>query len=79
MLDYSRIDEMAISGYQYAAGEGSVPELFDQLDIDAFNAGIRNYNGRHDALVPQLFVRTRIDRDGANGAVSDKELAIVGA
>lgn len=54
MFNYSRIDAMARAGYRYAAGEETVPRLIDQMDIDAFNAGISNYNVHHGTQVPPL-------------------------
>jgi hypothetical protein len=75
-----RIDAMAIAGYRFAAGTGSMPELLDDLDIDAFNAGIANHNGKHGTHVPRVF-ETMKTRYGAHetGRQADKELAIVGA
>ena len=78
-MDFSRIDTMATHGYEYAAQRGKVPKLKDQMDIDAFNAGISNFNIRNGAHIAPLLIRTRKFSDGANGRVADKELAIVGA
>jgi len=51
IFNYRRIDEMAILGYEYAAGRGRVPAFRDQMDIDAFNAGVSNYNVKHGTSI----------------------------
>lgn len=78
-MDFSRIDEIAKCGYEYASGNGVVPKLNDQMDVDSFNAGISNFNIRNGCNVPPLFERNRRLQDGANSRLADKELAIVGA
>lgn len=74
------IDEIARSGYWYAAGKGQIPNLDSQLAIDAFNAGVSNYNIRQNAHVPKLMEGMKsIYIQGSNNGCADKELAIVGA
>lgn len=81
MMDFSRIDSLAASGYQHAAGTlKNMPQLLDQLDIDAFNAGISNFNVRQGMFVPNLMEGMKIMHiQGSNNGCADKELAIVGA
>ena len=77
---FTQVDDIAFAGYDFAAGRGAVPALGDQMDIDAFNAGIANFNATHGANIPPLFERTRTLMDGTNtGRYSDKDLALVGA
>jgi|GEM_PF-3776014 len=79
-MNFNRIDSVARLGYQFAAGNGGIPRLTDQLDIDAFNAGISNHNSRHGTamgLVKEGMKSTHIQ--GSNNGLADKELAIVGA
>lgn len=80
-MDFSRIDSIAASGYQHAAGIlKSMPKLLDQLDIDAFNAGVSNYNVRHGTFVSKLMEGMKVTHiQGSNNGCADKELAIVGA
>lgn len=79
-MDFDRMDGMAWCGYKHAEGVlPTMPKFRDDIDVDAFNVGIRNYNSRHGTNVPPLFVRDRKIQDGANGVTADKELAIVGA
>jgi len=79
-MNFTQVDDVAFAGYDFAAGHGRVPKLHDQFDVDAFNAGIANFNATHGTNVPPLFERTRTICDGTNaGQSSDKSLAIVGA
>jgi len=79
--NFSRLDEMARAGYLYAQGDKRALPLFKtDIDIDAFNAGINNFNIKNNANVPHPPVFTTKLNDGTNtGQSSDKELAIVGA
>ena len=70
---------MAFAGYDFAAGGGDVPALTDQMDIDAFNAGIANFNARHGTNIPPLFERERTLSANDGLGQADKVLAIVGA
>lgn len=80
-MDFSRIDNLAVCGYQHAAGTlEKMPKLDDQLDIDAFNAGVSNYNAGHGTHVPKLMEGMKSTHiQGSNNGCADKELAIVGA
>jgi hypothetical protein len=62
--DFSRIDNLARAGYNYAAGDRRVPILQNQLEIDAFNAGISNHNVRHGTsiLPPREEMKTTYSR-----------------
>lgn len=46
--NYARIDRMALAGYEYAERGcvGPMPKMADQLDADAFHAGISNFRVR---------------------------------
>lgn len=79
-MNFHRIDSMARLGYQFAAGNGGVPRLADQFDIDAFNAGISNHNARNGTTVgPVLEGMKSTHIQGSSNGLADKELAIVGA
>ena len=79
-MDFTRIDEMAFAGYQFAAGNGGSMGFRDQLDIDAFNAGISNHNQRHGTHIKPVLEGMKITRiQGSENGCADKELAIVGA
>lgn len=71
------VDDYAMAGYRYASGFGPIPQFGEEIDIDAFNAGIRNYNetkSAHVFPVHEAMKRTYHDTDGGH---SDKELATV--
>jgi hypothetical protein len=71
------IDDMAMAGYGYAAGKEEMPKLQCQLDIDAFNMGIRQYNDRHGASVSTVVEGVREVRHDKCSGRADKELAII--
>lgn len=80
MLDFTEIDALARAGFEFSAGRGCIPPLLDQLSIDAFNAGISNYNTRYEKNVSKVLESSRTLQDGTNtGQSADKQLAIVGA
>lgn len=76
---FTQVDDMAFAGYNFAAGSGAVPALTDQIDVDAFNAGIANFNARHGTNIPPLFERERTLSANDGLGQADKVLAIVGA
>jgi hypothetical protein len=78
MLDFAEIDGLARAGYAFSAGHGRMPNLIDQLSIDAFNAGVSNYNIRRGQKAPKVMESSRKHQDGTNTAQSsDKSLAII--
>lgn len=75
--DHFDVDDVAVAGYVYAAGRGGIPKLQSQLDIDAFNMGIRQHNDRHGTRVAKVVEGMRERRhDGCFGR-ADKELALI--
>lgn len=79
-MDTLKIDQIALSGYEYAEGSGLIPDLNSQFEIDCFNAGISNFNVRNNTHIPPIKegMKTTWVQGSSNGC-SDKELAIVGA
>lgn len=78
-MDFSRIDGLAICGYEYASGAvNKMPKLLDQLDVDSFNAGIMNFNVRNKGNSKSLLEGMKYTHHDCGG-MADKELAIVGA
>ncbi|MEJ6003773.1 hypothetical protein [Paucibacter soli] len=71
------IDAIAVAGFNYAAGRGGIPPLEDQLDIDAFNVGIVQYNDQHGTKVTEVFETQWESRHDVTFGRADKDLAIV--
>ena len=79
-MDYARIDAFALDGYKYAQSGSKMPRFVDQMDIDAFNAGISWYNNVHNGHVLKIYEGMKsVYIQGSNNRTADKELAIVGA
>ncbi|MEK8034190.1 hypothetical protein AACH06_25470 [Ideonella sp. DXS29W] len=70
------LDDVAVAGYSYAGGHMAIPRLENQLDIDAFNMGIRQYNDRHGTNVSRVVESVREVRHDNSSGRADKELAI---
>lgn len=71
------VDDFAVAGYRYAAGQGGVPRLRTQLEIDAFNIGIAQHNDRHGTSVAKTKEGMRVVRHDFAAGRPDKELAII--
>lgn len=71
------VDDLAVAGYRYAAGQGGIPNLNYQLDIDAFNMGITQHNNRHGTRVAKVLEGMReLRHDGFVGR-ADIDLAVI--
>lgn len=71
------IDDVAVAGYAYAAGRGSLLTLQSQLEIDAFNMGITQHNDRHRTKVARVVESPRERRQDSSYGRADQELAII--
>lgn len=71
------IDDVAVAGYAYAAGCGSLLTLQSQLEIDAFNMGITQHNDRHGTKVARVVESHRELRHDCGFGRADKERAII--
>lgn len=71
------VDDVAVSGYRYAAGQGGIPNLNSQVDIDAFNMGITQHNERHGTRVAKVHEGMREKRHDVLVGRADKDLAVI--
>lgn len=71
------VDDMAVAGYRYAAGQGGIPKLSSQLDVDAFNMGITQHNDRHGTRVARVLEGVRELRHDGFLRRADNDLAII--
>lgn len=75
--DHFDVDAVAVAGYRYAAGQGGIPTLSSQLDIDAFNIGIMQHNERHGTRIAKVLEGMRELRHDCFVGRADIDLAVI--
>lgn len=71
----ARIDAVAMQGFRYASGQAYSVELVTEMDLLAFNAGIRNAN-HHNGSNVDTFKAITTRRVEGKPQTSDKELSL---